>query len=138
MAMDWNVFLKAAMHLGIVNSKRQLHKKAMDGYLHPFQMVRDRTAIMKSVRQVPTGPLDKTWRRLRDTGRRLEGWDVRTQMIWGMKDPVFVPWFMEKFEELLPNHAPSVKIPTAGRFLQDDEPEIILQEIRRFLDEKRQ
>ncbi|ACL01740.1 alpha/beta hydrolase fold protein [Desulfatibacillum aliphaticivorans] len=136
MAMDWNVFLKAGMHLGIVNSKRQLHKRAMDGYLYPFQMVRDRTAIMKSVRQVPMGPLDKTWRLLHDTGRRLAGWNVRTQVIWGMKDPVFVPWFMEKFEEMLPNHAPSVKIATAGHFLQDDEPEIIIREIRRFLKEK--
>ncbi|MBI9074065.1 MAG: alpha/beta fold hydrolase [Desulfatibacillum sp.] len=136
MAMDWNIFLRAGMHLGIYNSKRQLHPKAINGYLYPFQMVRDRTAIMKSVRQVPMGPLDKTWWLLRDTGKALEGWDVRTQVIWGMKDPVFVPWFMEKFETLLPNHAPSMKIPTAGHFLQDDEPEIIIKAIRGFLSEK--
>ena len=136
MAMDWNIFLQAGMRLGIVNNKRQLHTSAMKGYLYPFQMVRDRTAIMKSVRQVPMGPLDKTWWLLRNTGKRLKDWDVRTQVIWGMKDPVFVPWFIDKFEELLPNHAPSVKIPTAGHFLQDDEPEIIIKAIRSFLKEK--
>ena len=112
-----------------------MHRKAMLGYRYPFQRVTDRTAILKSVRQVPMVPFGPVWNLLRETGKRLKGWDVRTQIIWGMKDPVFVPWFVDKFEEILPNHAPTLKIPTASHFLQDDEPEIIMERIRRFLEE---
>ncbi|MBI5846018.1 MAG: alpha/beta fold hydrolase [Deltaproteobacteria bacterium] len=137
MAMDWNVFLEAGMRLGTYNTAKMMHKKAMLGYKYPFQRVEDRLAIMKSVRQVPMGPYTGAWGLLRDTEKKLEGWDVRTRVIWGMKDPVFVPWFIEKFEELLPNHAPSLKIPTAGHFLQDDEPDIIIRGIRELLAEER-
>ncbi|MFP4476791.1 MAG: alpha/beta fold hydrolase [Desulfatibacillaceae bacterium] len=136
MAMDWNIFLQAGMRLGTHNTGKMMTKKAMLGYEYPFQRVRDRRAIMHSVRQVPMGPIDKAWWMLRDTEKALEGWGVRTRVIWGMKDPVFVPWFIDRFEELLPNHAPTLRIPTAGHFLQDDEPEIIIKGIREFLGEK--
>lgn len=133
MAMDWNLFLQWGMRLGTYNTKRQMHRKAMLGYLYPFQRVNDRVAIMKSVRQIPTGPLDRVWWLLRGTEKALAGWDVRTRVIWGMKDPVFVPWFIERFEKILPNHEPSLKIATAGHFLQDDEPEAVILGIREFL-----
>jgi pimeloyl-ACP methyl ester carboxylesterase len=107
----------------------------MLGYLYPFQRKSDRVAILKSVRQVPMSPLDTVWDLLRNTEKALKGWNVRTQLIWGMQDPVFVPWFLEKFEEILPNHAPSLRIPTAGHFLQDDEPDLIIRRIREFLNE---
>lgn len=136
MAMDWNVFLKSGLKFGVYNTKKQMHKRAMAGYLYPFQRPHERTAIMKSVRQVPMGMFGPTVKLLKQTRKDLEGWNIRTQVIWGMQDPVFVPWFIDKFEELLPNHALSIKIPTAGHFLQDDEPELIIAGIRRFLGEK--
>jgi haloalkane dehalogenase len=52
-----------------------------------------------------------------------------------MKDPVFVPWFIKKFEQLLPNHAPTLKIATASHYLQDDEPDQIIKGIRQFMEE---
>ena len=135
MAMDWNVFLKASLRLGTHNTRRQLHRRAMLGYLYPFQRKIDRVAILKSVRQVPMSPWDTVWELLRNTEEALKGWNVRTRLIWGMQDPVFVPWFLEKFEEILPNHAPSLRIPTGGHFLQDDEPDLIIRGIREFLNE---
>ncbi|MEW6078233.1 MAG: alpha/beta fold hydrolase [Thermodesulfobacteriota bacterium] len=134
MAMDWNLFLRSSMRLGIHN-KNRLNEKAMAGYLYPFQRPHERTAIMKSVRQIPVGPFGPIARLLKQTRRNLDGWDVRTRVIWGMKDPVFVPWFIKKFEELLPNHAPSVKIATASHYLQDDEPDRIIAGIREFMTE---
>ena len=107
----------------------------MFGYLYPFQRKSDRVAILRSVRQVPIRPGNAVWRLLRNTEKALKGWDVRTRLIWGMRDPVFVPWFLEKFEEILPNHLPSLRIPTAGHFLQDDEPGLIIEGIRELLSE---
>ena len=135
MAMDWNIFLKVAMRFGVYNSKRQIHKKAWLGYQYPYQRVVDRIAILKSVRQVSSLPGGPLWKLLRGTEELLKGWDIRTQIIWGTKDKVFVPWFIDKFEELLPNHAPSLRIPTASHFLQDDEPDIIINKISEFLSE---
>jgi pimeloyl-ACP methyl ester carboxylesterase len=136
MGMDWNIFLNFGMRKGIHNSKRQLHKKAWLGYEYPFQRVQDRIAILKSVRQVPMVPFSPIIKLLKSTGKLLKGWEIRTQIIWGTKDPVFVSWFADKFEEILPNHAPTLKIPTASHFLQDDEPEIIINKIKEFLAEE--
>ena len=136
MAMDWHLFVKLGMKVAVHNRKRQIHEKAMRGYLYPFQRIEDRTAIMKSVRQIPILPMGPIWRLLKETGELMKGWNIKTQVIWGMKDPVFVPWFIEKFEELLPNHSPSLRIPSASHFLQDDEPEIIISKIKEFLSEK--
>lgn len=135
MAVEWNLFLKAALRFGFHNRDRQLHEKARLGYLYPFQWPGHRTAILKAVRQVPLLPLGPLRDLLRGTERRLRGWPVRTQIIWGMRDPIFGPWFIEKFESLLPNHAPTLRIPTAGHFLLDDEPEIILHRLEAFLAE---
>ncbi len=137
LAVDWNLFLKAGMRLGTHNTTRRLHERAMLGYLYPFQRKIDRVAILKSLRQVPMWRRDPVWRLLRDTERALKGWEVRSRMIWGMRDPVFVPWFLEKFEEILPNHAPSLRISTAGHFLQDDEPDLVVRGIREFMEETR-
>lgn len=135
MAIEWNLFLKAALRFGFHNRARQIHDRARLGYLYPFQWPGHRTAILKSVRQVPLLPLGPLRDLLRDTERRLRGWPIRTQIIWGMRDPIFGPWFIEKFEALLPNHAPTLRIPTAGHFLQDDEPAILLERLEAFLAE---
>ena len=136
MAMNWNIFLNLSMRLAVHNRKRQIHERAWLGYKYPFQRVNDRLAILKSVRQVPMTPFSTVGKLLKETGELIKGWDIRTQLIWGTRDPVFVKWFIDKFEELLPNHAKTFRIPTASHFLQDDEPEIIIKKIREFLSEK--
>jgi len=133
MAVDWNLFLRFAMTLGIHNRGRQLTEKALAGYLYPFQRPRDRAAILASVRQVPMAPFTAVWRMLWRTEKALSGWDVPARCIWGTRDPVFVPWFVQRFEELLPNHMESLLIPTASHFLQDDEPGIVTRGIREFM-----
>ena len=74
-----------------------------------------------------------TWRLVRETGQELTGWEVPTQIIWGMRDPLFVPWFLDEFERRLPNHAPTLRIKDASHFLQDDTPDVITAKIKEFL-----
>jgi len=113
--------------------KERLNKERMAGYLEPYPTWHSRRAHLASVRQIPAFPSHPTWQLLRETGEELTGWTVPTQLIWGMKDPVFVPWFLEEFERRLPNHAPSLRIPDASHFLQDDTPDVITDKIREFL-----
>jgi haloalkane dehalogenase len=75
-------------------------------------------------------PKDPAWQLLKETGAELDGWTVPTQIVWGMRDPVFVPWFMGEFERRLPNH---VRIEDASHFLQDDRPDRIIDAVRVFL-----
>ncbi len=49
-----------------------------------------------------------------------------------MQDTVCVPDLYEKFGELFPNHR-LVELPDAGHFFIEDEPEIIVEEMQKFL-----
>ena len=128
----FNGFARFLVPYGIVHKER-LNKEAMRGYLDPYSTWGSRRAHLESVRQVPLLPTHPTAKLLRETGAELGGWEVPTQLIWGMKDPVFVPWFLEEFERRLPNHAPSLRIPDASHFLQDDRPDLIIDKIEEFL-----
>lgn len=127
-----NGFAKVLLPAGIQHRER-LTPQAMEGYLDPYPTWASRRAHLKAVRQVPLLPTHPTWRLLQEIGAELDGWQVPTQLIWGMRDPVFVPWFLEEFERRLPNHAPSVRIDDASHFLQDDRPDRICETIRGFM-----
>lgn len=129
----FNGFVRALVPMGIHHRER-LTPDVMEGYTDPYPTWSSRRAHLASVRQVPMLKSHPTWRLLQETGAELEGWTVPTQLIWGMKDPVFVPWFLEEFERKLPNHAPSVRIADASHFLQDDRPDEIIEAIRGFMD----
>jgi cis-3-alkyl-4-acyloxetan-2-one decarboxylase len=129
-----NGFARALVPLGIHHRER-LTREDMAGYLDPYPSWRSRRAHLESARQIPLGRAHPTRRLLQEIGHELTGWEVPTQLIWGMRDPVFVSWFLEEFERRLPNHAPSVRIEDASHFLQDDVPEMVSQTIRRFVAE---
>ena len=127
-----NGFAKYLIPLATCHRER-LTPEVMRGYLEPYPTWGSRRAHLKSVRQIPMLPSHPTWQLLRDIGKNLQGWAVPTQIIWGTKDPVFVPWFAEKFEQMLPNHRPTLYLPDASHFLQDDTPGPIIAKIREFL-----
>lgn len=106
---------------------------ALDGYLAPSSTWASRRAHLASVRQIPLGPAHPTRRLLLEIGWELDGWTVPTQLVWGMRDPVFVPWFLDEFERRLPNHAPSVRIDDASHFVPDDAAARVTAAIRTFV-----
>lgn len=126
-------FVRALLPLGIHHRER-LTPAVRRAYLAPYPTWQSRRAHLASVRQVPMRRRDPAWQLLRETGAELDGWTVPTQLIWGMRDPVFVPWFLEEFERRLPNRAPTVRIEDASHFLQDDRPDVIVAAMRDFLD----
>jgi cis-3-alkyl-4-acyloxetan-2-one decarboxylase len=127
-----NGFARYLVPLGIHHFER-LSPEVMQGYLDPYPTWSSRRAHLEAVRQVPLSPRHPTWRLLEEIGAELDGWNVPTQLVWGMRDPVFVPWFLEEFERRLPNHAPTVRIDDASHFLQDDRPDIVTDTIRGFV-----
>ena len=126
-------FVRYLLPLGVRHRER-LTRDVMAAYLAPYPTWASRRAHLASVRQVPMHAKDPAWQLLEETGAELDGWTVPTQIVWGMRDPVFVPWFLDEFERRLPNHAPTVRIPDASHFLQDDRPDLITAAIRTFME----
>ncbi len=129
-----NGFVKGLLPAGL---RRRPDPKVMEGYVDPYPTWGSRRAHLASVRQIPMTSRHPTWRLLQEIGAELDGWTVPARMIWGMRDPVFVPWFLEEFERRLPNHAPSVKLEQASHFLQEDAPGPIIGAIRELASERR-
>ncbi len=129
-----NGFVRKVLPAGF-HHKERLTPAVMEGYLDPYPTWGSRRAHLKSVRQIPMLRSHPTWRLLQETGAELTGWEVPTQIVWGMRDPVFVPWFCDEFEQRLPNHAPTVRIEDGSHFLPDDTPGPIIRSIRNFMKE---
>jgi haloalkane dehalogenase len=127
-----NGFVRWLLPMGIHHRER-LGPQARHGYRAPYPTWASRRAQLASVRQIPMSRRDPVWQLLRETGAELDGWDVPTQVVWGMRDPVFSPDLIEQFERRLPNHAPTVRLDDASHFLQDDTPGPIVAAIRGFL-----
>lgn len=128
-----NWFVEKFIPSHIHNRAERINDEVMRGYRLPFPDYDSRLAILSSVRQIPTYPWHPTWKLLKETGKGLEGWNIPTQVIWGMKDPIFREWFIHRFEEMFPNHRETVRIENAGHFLQDDTPEPIIETINSFI-----
>lgn len=119
---------------GAIYNKRSKTRERLKGYLLPHPDYASRAGILKFPREIPVSPFHHNIAYLREIEAGLEGWDVPTQIIWGMKDPAFNIGLARHFERLLPNHAPTVEIPNASHFLQEDTPEPIVEAIRTFFD----
>jgi len=128
-----NGFAKYLIPLGI-SHKERLTEDVMRGYTDPYPTWNSRRAHLESCRQIPMFTGDPVWKLLVETGAELADWYIPTQIIWGMDDPVFVPWFLEEFERRLMNRAPTLKIPGCSHFLQDDTPDVIVRRIRQFME----
>jgi len=115
--------------------RKGLGEDVLHAYADPYPTFSSRRAQLALVRQIPIRKRHPTYQLLMETAQELCGWGVPTQLIWGMRDPVFTPHFLSEFERLLPNHRPSLCIEDAGHFLQEDRPDLIVNEIQEFLAE---
>ncbi|MBA7588500.1 Cis-3-alkyl-4-alkyloxetan-2-one decarboxylase [subsurface metagenome] len=86
--------------------KEKLTHEVMRGYKYPYPTPESRRTFRAGPRQLPMTPSHHTFKLLKSIGHGLKGWVVPTQLIWGMKDPVFSKYFINKFEDYLPNHEP--------------------------------
>ena len=126
-----HLFVRFGMAAAIYN-KQSKTRARLAGYLYPHQDYASRAGILKFPREIPMSPFHPNVKFLREIGENLDGWDVRTQLIWGLKDPAFPVQLARRFEQLLPNHSPTVEIPNASHFLQEDTPEPIIAALRKF------
>lgn len=107
---------------------RKLSGKLLKQYTLPFASKKQRNGTLAFARSL-----------LNDQDWFQELWDKKHRIahkpalfIWGMKDPVIKPHYLDKFASGFPN-AKVIKLDTCGHFPQEEEPATVIKAIRNFL-----
>lgn len=97
-------------------------------YLAPLAQPADRHGLFAFAQQVFSGSrwCEGLW------ARRATLTGLPAAIVWGMRDPLFGPRFLACWQEALPE-AEVVTLPGAGHFVQEEEPAVVVQVLRRLL-----
>lgn len=108
----------------------KISKHLLKQYTKPFANSSQRNGALAFARSLLN---DQDW---------FEGlWDKRqaiadkpTLFVWGMKDPVIKPHYLDKFQQGF-THASVVRLETSGHFPQEERPESVANALSAFLKE---
>jgi haloalkane dehalogenase len=104
----------------------------MDAYRAPFPDYWSRVGTLAFPRDIPLSERDESAPVMARIHDGLAGLDVPKLLVWGMRDRVFRPVFLEQWRELFPD-ARVVELAEAGHYLVEDQPEPIARELADFL-----
>lgn len=128
-----NAFARAALSMAVSHPKN-LTADVRAGILAPYANWHDRVAIERFVQDIPLAPAHPSYAALSAIERGLPTLaDRPTQLIWGMRDWCFTPWFLERFEQIFPA-AEVHRLEDAGHWVVEDAPERIVPLVERFLE----
>ena len=113
-------------------ARREVDPVMMDAYRAPFPDYWSRAGTLAFQREIPLTERDRSANLMASIHERLPSLDVPALLVWGMRDPVFQPVFLEQWRELLP-HAQSVELADASHFLVEDDPDGVTAAIGDFL-----
>jgi len=113
-------------------ARREVDPVMMDAYRAPFPDYWSRAGTLAFQREIPLTERDRSANLMASIHERLPSLDVPALLVWGMRDPVFQPVFLEQWRELLP-HAQSVELAGASHFLVEDDPDGVTAAIGDFL-----
>ena len=83
-------------------------------------------------REIPLTERDRSAPLMAAIHERLPSVEVPVGLVWGMRDPVFQPVFLEQWRELFPA-ADIVELADASHFLVEDNPDEVTGAIAGFL-----
>ncbi|MCH7579819.1 MAG: alpha/beta fold hydrolase [Chloroflexi bacterium] len=130
MVQGLNLFVEGFLPAGIY------HKEKLDtfmpAYRAPFPDWNSRIGTLEFPRDIPVGDDQRSSETMAKIQDALVNINVPTTIIWGMQDPAIPPPLIEAWKGVYP-HAEEHRIETASHFLQEDEPEQIVELIQDFL-----
>jgi haloalkane dehalogenase len=130
MVQGLNLFVEGFLPAGVYHKEKL--DSFMPAYRAPFPNWNSRIGTLAFPRDIPVGnehPSAPTMRWIQDNLGRIK---VPTTIIWGMKDPAIPPAGIGAWKSVYP-HAEEHHLETASHFLQEDEPEQIVELIQAFL-----
>jgi cis-3-alkyl-4-acyloxetan-2-one decarboxylase len=104
----------------------------MEAYRAPFPDYWSRVGTLAFQRDIPLSERDRSAALIASIHERLDGVDVPVLLVWGMRDRVFQPVFLDQWRELFPA-ARTVELDDAGHFLVEDRPDAVTRSIGEFL-----
>jgi cis-3-alkyl-4-acyloxetan-2-one decarboxylase len=104
----------------------------MDAYRAPFPDYWSRAGTLAFQREIPLTERDRSAPLMGSIHERLAGLSVPVLLVWGMRDPVFQPVFLEQWRELFPD-AETVELEEASHFVVEDDPAGVTGAIEGFL-----
>jgi cis-3-alkyl-4-acyloxetan-2-one decarboxylase len=113
-------------------ARRDPEPVMMEAYRAPFPDYWSRTGTLAFQRDIPLTERDRSAPVMASIHERLPSLDVPVGLVWGMRDPVFQPVFLDQWRELFP-HAEVTEIADAAHFVLEDRPDVVVAAIRRLL-----
>ena len=113
-------------------ARREVDPRMMDAYRAPFPDYWSRVGLLGFQRDIPLTARDRSAPVIAEIQRRLPELDLPFMFVWGMRDRVFQPVFLDQWRELLPD-ARVVEVEDAAHFVVEDRPDAVSEAIDDFL-----
>jgi len=113
-------------------ARRDVDPVMMDAYRAPFPDYWSRAGTLAFQREIPLTERDRSAPLMGRIHERLPTLDAPALLVWGMRDPVFQPVFLDQWRELFPE-AETVELADASHFLVEDDPAGVTAAIEGFL-----
>jgi len=108
---------------------RDIDPQMMDAYRAPFPDFWSRAGQLAFHREIPLTERDRSAPLMGEIHEALERLDLPVTLVWGMRDPVFQPVFLDQWVELFPD-AEVVRITDASHFVIEDRPDMVTEALR--------
>jgi pimeloyl-ACP methyl ester carboxylesterase len=112
--------------------RRDADPLMMEAYRAPFPDYWSRAGTLAFQREIPLTERDRSAPLMASIHERLPDLSLPVLLVWGMRDPVFQPVFLEQWRELFPK-AETVELDDASHFLVEDSPDAVTDAIAGFL-----
>ena len=109
-------------------ARRDTDPVMMEAYRAPFPDYWSRIGTLAFQRDIPLTERDRSAALMGTIHERLQELDVPVTLVWGMRDRVFQPVFLDQWRELFP-HAKVVELRDAGHFIPEDRPDAVIDAI---------
>lgn len=127
---EMNLLVWFALHFGVAKPLPALVKQ---GYRAPYGTYEDRIGILEFMRDIPLDPENASFEALLEAEHGL--WRFRDHpvtIMWGMRDKIYNHAYLRRWRECYPA-ASCLELPDAGHYLQEDEPDAVLEHLRAFM-----
>jgi cis-3-alkyl-4-acyloxetan-2-one decarboxylase len=110
---------------------RETDAVMMDAYRAPFPDYWSRVGMLAFQRDIPLTERDRSAALMGSIHERLTELDLPVLLVWGMRDRVFQPVFLDQWRELFPG-ARSVELEDAAHFVLEDRPDAVCEALAAF------
>lgn len=104
---------------------RAIDGAVMEAYRAPFPDYWSRVGVLAFQREIPLTERDRSARLMGSIHERLDRIDVPVTLIWGMRDRVFQPMFLDQWLEIFPS-ATAIRLEDAAHFVLEDRPDAVI------------